>query len=208
MTSPRKSVVTGVSARASEVEDAPARLTHALAELIDEKGLRATNVVDIVRVAQASKRTFYQYFSSKEDCYLSLLEVITDGLIADIRAAVDRDAPWRDQIRQAVQAYADNLIARPAISLSWIRDLPSFGDVARPTQRRNFSELGALIADLVASPPFSEIHPVSLGPDTAVFILGGMRELAAQTVEDGRTVDQFVGPAAEAISAILSAAKG
>ena len=37
-------------------------------------------------------------------------------MIAKIRAAVDPEADWQDQIRQAVEAWVADIEARPAVS--------------------------------------------------------------------------------------------
>ena len=47
------------------------RLLEGLAASIGERGYRATTVADIVRHARTSKRTFYDQFASKEQCFLS-----------------------------------------------------------------------------------------------------------------------------------------
>ena len=44
-----------------------------LADSIGERGYRDTTVADIVRHARTSKRTFYDQFSSKEECFIELL---------------------------------------------------------------------------------------------------------------------------------------
>ena len=49
------------------------RLLDGLAASIGERGYRATTVADIVRHARTSKRTFYDQFASKEECFLELL---------------------------------------------------------------------------------------------------------------------------------------
>ena len=52
-----------------------------------------------------------------------------------IESSVDPVAPWRDQVRQAVGAYIEAVASEPEIMLSWIRELPALGTVARTVQR-------------------------------------------------------------------------
>lgn len=180
------------------------RLLSAFAELIDERGYAHTSVVDIVRVARASKRTFYDHFPNKETAFVALLLRATDDLAARIRATVDPEAPWQDQVTQAVEAYAVNIEVRPAIALSWIRDLPALGAAARPGQRRNFATLTAMIIDLTRSPGFVRADIAPLSEDAATVLVGGLRELAARAVEDGRDIHSIVAPGAGAAIALLS----
>ena len=100
------------------------RLLDGLAASIGERGYRETTVADIVRHARTSKRTFYEQFASKEECLIELLRRNNEDLIANIQAAVDPEADWQHQIRQAAEAYVDHIGSRPAVTLSWIREAP------------------------------------------------------------------------------------
>ena len=106
------------------------RLLDGLAASIGERGYRDSTVADIVRHARTSKRTFYEQFANKEECLIELLRRNNEDLIANIQAAVDPEAQWHDQIRQAAEAYVDHIGSRPAITLSWIREAPALGAVA------------------------------------------------------------------------------
>src|ERR1700709_973754 len=51
-----------------------ARIISAPAEEAVEQGFRAVTVADIVRRAGIARNTFYENFSSKEDCFLAASE--------------------------------------------------------------------------------------------------------------------------------------
>jgi AcrR family transcriptional regulator len=179
------------------------RLLDGLAASIRERGYRATTVADIVRHARTSKRTFYDQFASKERCFLQLLQTEIGIMAQDIRVAVDPEADWHLQIRQAVEGYIGNIESRPAITLSWIRELPSLGDVARPVQRQGLQLLTNLLIDLSGSPGFRRANLPPLTPPLAVILVGGLRELVALAVEDGRPVREILEPAVDASIALL-----
>ena len=179
------------------------RLLDGLATSIGERGYRASTVADIVRYARTSKRTFYDQFASKERCFLELLSADVEKLGENITAAVDPEADWHQQIRQAVESYVGHIESRPAVTLSWIRELPSLGAVARPAQRRGLQLLSNLLIDLSASPGFRRANLPPLTAPLAVILLGGLRELTALAVEDGRPVRGIVEPAVDASIALL-----
>lgn len=179
------------------------RLLDGLAASITERGYRASTVADVVRSARTSKRTFYDHFAGKEECFLELLAVDIEKLGAQITASVDPEADWHVQIRQAVEAYVGYIEARPAITLSWIRELPSLGAAARPVQRRGLQLLTSLLIDLSASPGFRRAELPPLTAPLAVILLGGLRELTALAVEDGKPVREIVEPAVDASVALL-----
>ena len=180
-----------------------AAATRGAGRLDRERGYRATTVADIVRHARTSKRTFYDQFPGKEQCFLELLRVDIDKLGDSIQAAVDTGADWHRQIRQAVEAYVGYIEARPAITLSWIRELPSLGAVARPLQRRGLQLLSNLLINLSANPGFRRADLPPLTAPLAVILLGGLRELTALAVEDGRPVREIVEPGVDASVALL-----
>ncbi len=179
------------------------RLLEGLAASIDERGYRASTVADIVRNARTSKRTFYDRFTGKEACFLELLQADNERLGHGIAAGVDPEADWHLQIRQAVEAYAAHIESRPALTLSWIRELPSLGAIARPVQRRGIQLLSDLLIDLSASPGFRRADLPPLTGSLAVILLGGLRELTALAMEDGRPVRDVVEPAVDASIALL-----
>ena len=180
------------------------RLLDGLAACIEERGYRETTVADIVRSARTSKRTFYDHFSTKEECFVELLTANNEELVDTVRAAVDPDAGWQEQVRQAVSAYVDTIDANPAVTLSWIRELPALGEAARPMLRRGFGRLAAMIVELSTGTGFRRAGLAPLSPTVAVILVGGLRELTAQTVEDGSPATGIVEPAVAASIALLS----
>lgn len=179
------------------------RLLDGLAASIAERGYRDTTVADIVRHAHTSKRTFYARFDTKEECFVELLRANNDALIARIHAAVDPDAEWDRQIRQAVEAYVDHISARPAITLSWIRELPALGARATPLHRWAIERLTDILVELTGNPGFAEARRAPLSRPLAVILLGGLRELTALVFEDGSDVRALLKPAVAASTALL-----
>jgi AcrR family transcriptional regulator len=179
------------------------RLLDGLAESIADRGYRDTTIAHIVRHARTSKRTFYQEFGSKEECFIELLHTANTDLIAKIRASVDPQAFWEDQIRQGIDAYVDVIESRPAVTLSWIRELPALGTAVRSVQRQGIHELTEMLVDLSGNPGFRRANIPTANPALAVILLGGLRELTALTVEDGKDVREIVDAAVTAFTAVI-----
>ncbi|UMB69309.1 TetR/AcrR family transcriptional regulator [Mycobacterium paraterrae] len=179
------------------------RLLDGLAAAIDERGYRASTVADIVRHARTSKRTFYDQFSSKEQCFHELLHASTELLGERITAAVDPKANWQNQIRQAVEAYVKHIESTPGLTLAWIRELPALDAAARPSQRRNTQLLTNLLVSLSDTPAMRDADLPPLTPAKAVILVGGLRELTAQVVEDGHSPREIIEPAVQASIAML-----
>ena len=179
------------------------RLFDGLQASIEERGYRETTVADIVRHARTSKRTFYDHFPTKEQCFVELLTANNEDLVARLRDAIDPAAQWQEQVRQSVTAYVQTIEANPAMTLSWIRELPALGEAARPMLRRGFGRLAAALTELSAGPGFQRAGIAPLSPAAAVILVGGLRELTAQTVEDGVPAAGIIEPAVAASIALL-----
>lgn len=191
------------SAGSTGVDPFRQRLLDGLAAAIDERGYRASTVADIVRHARTSKRTFYDQFAGKEQCFHELLHASTEKLGEQIRDAVDPEGDWQTQIRQAVEAYVEHIESTPGLTLAWIRELPSLDASARPSQRRNTQLLTSLIVHLSDTPAMRNADLPPLTPAKAVILVGGLRELTAQVVEDGHSPRDIVDPAVQAAIAML-----
>lgn len=205
------SVTTVTTARTDRAQQGPAgdadgfrqRLLDGLAASIAEDGYRSTTIADIVRRARTSRRTFYEHFPSKEACFVALLADSNAEMIRDIASAVDPRAPWATQIRQAIEAWIDAAQSEPALTVSWIRDLPALGAAARELQRGLMENFLAMIQTLVDT---DELRSQGIGPvprELAIILLGGLRELIATTVEDGRPVGDITEVAVQASIALI-----
>ena len=179
------------------------RLLDALAASIAEDGYRGTTVADIVRRARTSRRTFYEHFADKEACFVALLTDANAQMIRDITAAVDQRAPWTTQVRQAVVAWIASAESRPAITLSWIRDVPSLGTAARRLQRDTMEAFVTMIQTLCDTEEWRAVRSDPVSRPLAIMLLGGLRELTATTVEDGGRVGDITGLAVQACVALL-----
>jgi len=189
--------------RASDGDQFRARLLTGLATSIRERGYRATTVADIVREARTSKRTFYDHFASKEECFIDLLKADMQEMMAGIRAAVDPESEPREQIQAAVEAYVAHIDARRSIALSRIREAPGLGDVARSLHRQAMAELTQMLVDLSSSPGFVRAGLPPVSEELGLVLLGGLQELTASIVEDGRDVAGIVDPAVTAATALF-----
>ena len=179
------------------------RLLDGLAASIVADGYRSTTVADIVRRARTSRRTFYEHFASKEECFVALLTESNARMVRRIAASVDQRAPWPAQVRQAVEAWIACVESEPALTLSWIRDSPALGDAARRLQRDTMEAFVTMIQTLCATEQWraAGIGPVSR--QLAIMLLGGLRELTATTVEDGGHVRDITDLAVRASVALL-----
>jgi AcrR family transcriptional regulator len=180
------------------------RLLDALEQSIAEDGYPHTTVADIVRRARTSRRTFYEHFDSREACFVALLHEANAEQVRQISAAVDANAPWRSQVRQAIEAWISSGESRPALMLSWIRDVPSLGAAARRLQRDAMENFIEMVQALGGTEEFRSAGVGPVSRQRIIMLLGGLRELTAITVEEGGRTSDITEEAVEASIALLA----
>jgi AcrR family transcriptional regulator len=182
------------------------RLLDGMAAAIRERGYRETTIADVVRQARTSRRTFYEHFGSRQDCLIALLTQSNDRMVAQIAAAVDPRAPWPAQVRQAIEAWIASAQAEPALTLAWIREVPSLGDESRQLQRESLETFVVLVDTLTDTPELRAAGILPPPRQFAIMLLAGLRELFAITVEDGGDMADIIEPAVEVTLAMLGQA--
>ncbi|HEY2258148.1 MAG TPA: TetR/AcrR family transcriptional regulator [Solirubrobacteraceae bacterium] len=184
------------------------RLIVAMAASIIEKGYRETTVADVVRLARTSRRSFYEHFEDRDACFLALFDATNDAMMEEIAAAVHPDQTLDEQVDAALDAYIDNVAQRPALYASFVRELPGLGQAGAERGLATLERFAAMLVALVESGRAvqPEIAARPLAMDTAIIIVGGLRELAVISLQRGRDVRELRASAGSTIKAILTGA--
>src|SRR3569833_4279079 len=106
-------VPTTLAAQFLETTEPRARLMLALASVIEEKGYNATTIADVVRIAKVSRRTFYEHFADRDDCFLELFAATGDWLVQLVGAAASGDVDWPERVEGALGADIAPEVAQP-----------------------------------------------------------------------------------------------
>ena len=89
------------------------RLLDAMARTVARQGYAATSVADVLKTAGISRRTFYEKFVDKEDCFLAAYDEIA-GLCEDrVVVAYRAERGWEAGIAAAYDALLAVLAAEP-----------------------------------------------------------------------------------------------
>jgi AcrR family transcriptional regulator len=175
--------------------------------LVAERGYAAVTVADVVASARVSKRTFYQHFADREDCFLAAYVAAAEGPLARIAEAVapaveaDPGAPapaLAAEVDAATRAYLEALAEQPELTRTLLTEISGLGHrgwrVRREVLNRFADQLSALVAlgasrwaageEAAEVPELAGLH--GLPRPTAVALVGGINELVLDAVEDGR----------------------
>jgi AcrR family transcriptional regulator len=92
------------------------RLIAGLAEAVAEKGYGGTTIADITRHAAVSRRTFYEHFEGKDECFVAAFDTVTAQLRGRIDEAYEAEDDWPDATRAALDAMLSFLAAEPNLA--------------------------------------------------------------------------------------------
>jgi AcrR family transcriptional regulator/DNA-binding MarR family transcriptional regulator len=92
-----------------------ARILSAMAEVVTEQGLPAATVANVVARAGVSRRTFYELFADREECFLAAFDHAAGLAAAAVLAEYRRPGAWRDRIRAGLLALLEFLDEEPSL---------------------------------------------------------------------------------------------
>jgi AcrR family transcriptional regulator len=160
------------------------RLIAGIAEAVAENGYSGTTIAHITRAAAVSRRTFYEHFSSKDECFVAAYDAVMSELRERVTAAFEENEEWPQAIKAGIDAMLQFLAAEPNLArLCMVEAL-----VAGPAVVERYD---AAIQSFV--PYFQEGREgrspevlSRLSPTTEEALVGGMVSLISRRIIAGR----------------------
>ena len=149
------------------------RMLKAMSEVVARDGYAETTVRKLLAQAGLSRRTYYDLWEDKEDCYLDAYGEIAGQLTARAAAGFGQgDAP-RARVRLAVEALVAFCVEEPDAACACIVEGLAAGQKARLERAKLIEAIAATIA-----PALAELRPDGPNPElTARATVGGILEL-------------------------------
>ncbi len=120
------------------------RLLGAMAETVSEKGYVQTSVADVLKRAGVSRETFYQQFSSKQDCFIAAYEQAAELVLALLEHEASSGGTALERFERTIGVYLDALAAEPALARLFMVEVYSAGTLVlerRAEIQRRFTAL-------------------------------------------------------------------
>lgn len=92
------------------------RLIAGIAEAVAEDGYSGTTIAHITRAAAVSRRTFYEHFSSKDECFVAAYDTVMAELQERVTAAFEESEEWPQAIKAGIDAMLEFLAAEPNLA--------------------------------------------------------------------------------------------
>jgi AcrR family transcriptional regulator len=182
------------------------RLLEAVGRAVAEKGYAAATIDDIVRGAGVSKKTFYEHFQDKLECFLAAYEAASDELYEHVREAQDgagAAGAWLERTHAGIHAYLRWLAAEPALARVFLIEIAAAGPEAlarRERLRDRYAERMRELQDPRIGVPDEIFHAVVAAADDLVVrrLREGSDLLELEPILLRLQVAQLAGPKAAA----------
>jgi AcrR family transcriptional regulator len=92
------------------------RLIAGIAEAIAENGYSGTTIAHITRAAAVSRRTFYEHFESKDDCFVAAYDTVMKELQERVTAGFEETDDWAHAIKAGIDAMLGFLASEPNLA--------------------------------------------------------------------------------------------
>jgi AcrR family transcriptional regulator len=163
------------------------RMLDAIVQAVADKGYAGATVADVVSRAGVSRKTFYEHFRDKEECFLAAYDEGVAILMDQVRTAGDEATNFFERMRARTRAYLTLLVEEPAFARAYLIEVFAAGDAALERRRQvhaRFANFGRELNE-EARREFPEMPEVPEEVFVAAF--GAVNELLYTYVGEGRT---------------------
>src|SRR6476619_557077 len=96
------------------VENQRARMISGMISAVAELGYAKATIAEVIKPAKVSRRTFYETFANREDCYRAAYEASFEFL-RDRTLAASAEKEWPVTVRAGLEALLESLAAHPKL---------------------------------------------------------------------------------------------
>jgi AcrR family transcriptional regulator len=122
-----------------------ARMLTAAVDAVEEVGYARMTVAQVIARARVSRKTFYDLFSDREDCFLAAFERALGRIGQLMGEAYSREAIWRDGIRSALARLLIFIEQEPALARLCIVEALGAGERVLERRAKALEELAAVV---------------------------------------------------------------
>jgi AcrR family transcriptional regulator len=163
--------------RETVAENQRERLLNGIVDAVAEHGFEATTIGRITDAAKISRRTFYEHFRGKEDCFLAAYAMVDEHVRNAMLAASGPADSWPEQVRDRLAALLEFLSRDAAVARFYlVEPLAAGGEIAA-----RYRDAMQLLAEAVRPPAAVEID-VEVRDQV---LMGGIATLISRRLKAG-----------------------
>ncbi len=175
------------------------RMLLATAELVAERGYQKTTIELIAKTAKVALSTFYEQFSSKEECFLAAFDETIDAAAEVFAELLDPEQEWVEQISSGLEIALEMVANEPARARLCIVEAQAAGGEALVRYQGMLERIAPKLREGRIHNPRASRLPDGL----EVAIVGGLVWLIHQRLLAGQE-DEIKGLLAEMLQVTLT----
>ncbi|HEX2071703.1 MAG TPA: TetR/AcrR family transcriptional regulator [Thermoleophilaceae bacterium] len=122
------------------------RVLAAMRELVAGRGYQDVSVAEVIRHAGVSRKTFYELWAGKEECFVEVYEREMERLLAPTLQAFEGKEPWADRLKTALGVLLGALAADEDAARICFAEALSAGPLALERRNAAMARLDPLFA--------------------------------------------------------------
>jgi len=154
--------------REAVAESQRERLLSAMTVTVGRRGYRDAHITEVVDRAGVSRRTFYEHFEGKEECFAAAYQRAIDTLVMKTLGAFETETEWAESLRAGLGALLKALVKSPEVARVCFVDVLAAGPQA--IEQRNQAMRGFL--------PLFDMAPTEVPRTMRIFEALGMGRVA------------------------------
>lgn len=168
------------------------RMLSAAIQAVEEVGYTRMTVAQVISRAKVSRKTFYDVFIDREDCFLAAFDQTIARARTRVTEAYARQQDWREGIRAALEALLELMEREPGLARLAVVEALAAGP-------RVLESRSAVLAELAGAVDRGRSEPAASNgssPVTAEGVVGAIfAVLHSRLLErDGEPLTSLVGP--------------
>ena len=163
------------------------RLLDAMAEAIAEHGYGATTIAHVVSRAGVSRKTFYEHFTDKQDCFLAMYDIGIAFVLGRIVEELDEQGDLRERLVVGLRTFLSVLSEEPAFCRAIVLEVQTAGPEGLARRRTVLKVFSDRYLDVNRQARATDPGIAPLSDEIALGLVGAILELVGTRVEDGRT---------------------
>ncbi len=149
-------------------------------DVCGERGASNVSVAHVVERSGVSRRTFYELFTDREDCFLAAFEQALAYASERVIPAYRAGGTWRERIRAALVAFLCFLDDEPVVGRVLITESLASDPLTLARRRRVIAELTSIVEEGTAQGKSSFIAPPLMGEG----VVGGVLAVIQDRLTD------------------------
>jgi AcrR family transcriptional regulator len=117
----------------------------AAVDAVDEVGYAGMTVAQVISRARVSRKTFYDVFADREDCFLAAFEAALEQGAELLREAYAAETSWSEGVRSALARLLAAMDEEPALSRLVVVEALAAGDRVLERRAEAFAELAGAV---------------------------------------------------------------